>query len=746
MPWKRRKQNFMLKSNEDEIQTVSLKPLSPVEEEFHLCVCPQPPVTSRPFSDALYDKESGPISNFTVTKEETGLAFNQTPSVEESGARPVQTLSKEGPGSISNQPLTEEERERFTFVTTNGLQVIRLKRLKSTSQANGHNGSTLSTTVGVSLSSRNGSSMRDDNLVTADFRGTWSRGLEFFLSTLTMSVGLINLLRFPDLLHKNGGAAFLVPYFTFLFLVGIPVYYMELALGQFSRFGPAKVWKVVPLLKGIGFSQLVSSIYLTLYTSYFMSTSLFYLIASIWSPLPWTSKITNSNNSFPCDLVEDLQKANTSVTSYWNYFLLQFTVQEPSSVNYRFVLCLLLSWLITFFTIFKRVRSIGKVAYITTFYPCVCLLVMMISTLTKDGARSGIVYFFAPKWEKLQEKQVWCHAGLQSLLSLGVGFGQLNTYASYNRFRHNIQRDTIIITLVDAGISILFSLLLSSYIGNIASRENENVTYEYVKTVMLTEDYDTAPEMTLGFLVFPRLLSSFGSLPRLWCILFFIMIYMLGLGSTMAYIENIISIIRDQCTALQKRSIGLPLCTCAVGCLLSLPLCTDGWKEILMVISNYGMEVAVVLIIFLEIVGVMWFYGFLLFSDDVSFMLKSSVNMYWKITWTFIAPPALIVVLVLHHMDNSDLTSDTWTVWSTAVYWILSGLVLIQIPVWAVIKVVRSDEYGLKRRLQYQLKPALEWGPELSERLNWLNYRDARRPAVHLQASGNYNLAFSSDM
>ncbi|XP_022235593.1 sodium-dependent serotonin transporter-like, partial [Limulus polyphemus] len=170
-----------------------------------------------------------------------------------------------------------------------------------------------------------------------------------------------------------------------------------------------------------------------------MSASLLYLVASIWSPLPWTSNTTSCNNSFPCDLVEDLQEANSSVKSYWKYFLVQFTVQEVSSVNYRFVLCLLLSWLIIFFTILKHVRSIGKVAYITTFYPCLCLVVMMISTLTKDGAGSGISYFFAPKWEKLQEKQVWCHAGLQSLLSLGVGFGQLNTYASYNRFRHNIQ-------------------------------------------------------------------------------------------------------------------------------------------------------------------------------------------------------------------------------------------------------------------------------------------------------------------
>lgn len=44
--------------------------------------------------------------------------------------------------------------------------------------------------------------------------------------------------------------AFLVPYFIMLAICGIPIFFMELSLGQFSSLGPLAVWKISPLFKG----------------------------------------------------------------------------------------------------------------------------------------------------------------------------------------------------------------------------------------------------------------------------------------------------------------------------------------------------------------------------------------------------------------------------------------------------------------------------------------------------------------
>jgi SNF family Na+-dependent transporter len=65
-----------------------------------------------------------------------------------------------------------------------------------------------------------------------------------------MSVGLGNVWRFPFTAYRNGGGAFLIPYIVVLLLIGKPVYYMEMSIGQFVAGGPVKAWAVSPALKG----------------------------------------------------------------------------------------------------------------------------------------------------------------------------------------------------------------------------------------------------------------------------------------------------------------------------------------------------------------------------------------------------------------------------------------------------------------------------------------------------------------
>lgn len=61
------------------------------------------------------------------------------------------------------------------------------------------------------------------------------------------AVGLGNVWRFPYLAQKNGGGAFLVPYFTMLAIQGIPIFYLELAVGQRLRKGAIAAWHEVNL-------------------------------------------------------------------------------------------------------------------------------------------------------------------------------------------------------------------------------------------------------------------------------------------------------------------------------------------------------------------------------------------------------------------------------------------------------------------------------------------------------------------
>lgn len=69
-------------------------------------------------------------------------------------------------------------------------------------------------------------------------------------------MGLGNVWRFPFTALANGGGAFVIPYLIVLFLVGKPVYYMEMLLGQFSSRGSVKVFDFSPIMRGTSFRRL----------------------------------------------------------------------------------------------------------------------------------------------------------------------------------------------------------------------------------------------------------------------------------------------------------------------------------------------------------------------------------------------------------------------------------------------------------------------------------------------------------
>nr|CAI5828185.1 unnamed protein product [Callosobruchus analis] len=82
-------------------------------------------------------------------------------------------------------------------------------------------------------------------------RETWDKKVEFLLAVIGFAVDLGNVWRFPYICYQNGGGAFLIPYTVMLLFGGLPLFYMELALGQFHRSGCLTIWKrICPALKG----------------------------------------------------------------------------------------------------------------------------------------------------------------------------------------------------------------------------------------------------------------------------------------------------------------------------------------------------------------------------------------------------------------------------------------------------------------------------------------------------------------
>ncbi|PIO32935.1 hypothetical protein AB205_0118480 [Aquarana catesbeiana] len=119
-------------------------------------------------------------------------------------------------------------------------------------------------------------------------RPTWGSKVQYILAQVGFSVGLGNVWRFPYLCHQNGGGAFLLLYFLLLLVIGIPLFFLELAAGQSIRQGSIGVWKhISPRLAGIGFASCIVCTFVALYYNVIIGWSLFYMFNSFQYPLPW---------------------------------------------------------------------------------------------------------------------------------------------------------------------------------------------------------------------------------------------------------------------------------------------------------------------------------------------------------------------------------------------------------------------------------------------------------------------------
>ena len=87
--------------------------------------------------------------------------------------------------------------------------------------------------------------------------------------------------------HPRTGA-FIIPYLVMLFLLGIPLFYLELLLGQSLRKGPVLLWhKLLPNFTGVGIASAVVTVYICLYYNVIIAWVIFYFFNSFQYPLPW---------------------------------------------------------------------------------------------------------------------------------------------------------------------------------------------------------------------------------------------------------------------------------------------------------------------------------------------------------------------------------------------------------------------------------------------------------------------------
>ncbi|CAC5404714.1 Sodium- and chloride-dependent neutral and basic amino acid transporter B(0+),Sodium- and chloride-dependent taurine transporter,Sodium-dependent noradrenaline transporter,Sodium-dependent nutrient amino acid transporter 1,Sodium-dependent proline transporter,Sodium-and chloride-dependent glycine transporter 1,Creatine transporter,Sodium- and chloride-dependent GABA transporter 3,Sodium- and chloride-dependent betaine transporter,Sodium- and chloride-dependent GABA transporter 2,Sodium-dependent dopamine t len=142
-------------------------------------------------------------------------------------------------------------------------------------------------------------------------RENWSGRLDFIMSCIGYSVGIGNIWRFPYLCYKNGGGAFLIPYLLFMVVGAVPIFFLEYAVAQFSSSSTLTVWKICPLMKGVGYGALLVSAIFCVYFNIFMTWTLYFLYQSMTSVLPWS----HCNNEWNTENCLDSSRYNASISN-----------------------------------------------------------------------------------------------------------------------------------------------------------------------------------------------------------------------------------------------------------------------------------------------------------------------------------------------------------------------------------------------------------------------------------------------
>ncbi len=260
-------------------------------------------------------------------------------------------------------------------------------------------------------------------------RHRWGTRLGVIMAVAGSAVGLGNFLRFPVQAASNGGGAFLIPYFISLFLIGMPLMWVEWTLGRYGGgygHGTAPgifhtMWQKNRFIKYFGVIGIFGPLVIFIYYTYIESWTLAYGFFAVTGK--YASVNTESAMSSFLAGFQGVEKNQyfRSIAPAYGFFLITFAANIA----------------VIYYGIKKGVEKLCKVAMPLLFVCGIILAVRVLSLGAPDPARAswnisnGLGFMWNPDFGALASAKVWLAAAGQVLFTLSVGIGVILTYASY---------------------------------------------------------------------------------------------------------------------------------------------------------------------------------------------------------------------------------------------------------------------------------------------------------------------------
>lgn len=472
-------------------------------------------------------------------------------------------------------------------------------------------------------------------------RGRWNSRTTFLLAAIGSAVGLGNVWRFPYLAYEFGGGAFLVPYLLALFVIGIPLLMAEFAIGQKFQSGAVETFKKMGRRwGGLGKFMLISAFLIISYYGVVMAWSLLYFFESF--TVSWAGQ---AEGFF-----------------YNNVLALSSGVGSLGGIVWPILLALVAVWILIYFSIWKGVRSVGKIVWWTVPLPILLLVVLFIRGVTLPGAMDGILVYLSPDWSALLSPKIWAAAASQIFFTLSLAFGVLLAYASFNDERENVRGDAYIMAFTNTGISIFAGFVVFSILGYMASETGR----------VVTDVVESGPG--LAFVVFPEALSL---LPASWffALLFFITLLTLGIDSAFSIVEGISTALQDRYKKVRVEKIALLVC--GLGFAAGIIFTTNAGLYLLDIVDHFVSNFNLLIAGMLQAFVVGWVYGADKIRHFISDVSGKKLGKAWDIAIRYVTPIVLLALLVNQFVADIRTPYGDYPMWALSIGWAVVVVPLI---------------------------------------------------------------------
>ncbi len=441
------------------------------------------------------------------------------------------------------------------------------------------------------------------------------------------AVGLGNFLRFPAKAASNGGGAFMIPYLCALFLLGIPLMWIEWTLGRFGggfEHGTApgifhSIRQKNRFIKYFGiigiFGPLIIFIYYTFIESWTLAYS-FFALTGQYSQLTDQTQMKAFLSGFQGVVNNQYFQG---VGPAYVFFLITFALNI---------------WVI-YYGIKGGIERLCKWAMPLLF---VCGFILMIRVITlgaPDPAHSdwnvsnGFGFLWNPDFSALKSAKVWLEAAGQIFFTLSVGIGVILTYASYLS-----KGDDVVLSGLTASATNEFAEVI---IGGSIIIPAAFVFFGPVDIQSIAK----SGVFNLGFVTMPLILNKLP-LSAILGFLWFFLLFLAGITSSVSLAQPAVAFLEDEFNITRRKAVSILAVVAFILCQPAIFFLKNGVVDEL---DFWGGTFFLVLFATIETILFAWVFGMNKAWDEIHQGADMRVPGIYKFIIKYVTPLFLLIIL-----------------------------------------------------------------------------------------------------